>query len=365
MNDFKISKKETHTDKRMSLIAKHNETIEYYEKEKQKLPEYIKKLEFLKNIRETKNNDKLDTDIKLLEDKIYRLKNDSDITEYLFNSIEFIDKIDSIDFVENENTTKKDIFNFVSIKCEKNNEELYKQYMAKCHPKECSSNLITINYNKQGCKECGGKTINDISSGIKICEDCGITERYNDTFNCAEWNVLETHDFVKPYSYKRTNHFKEWIAQIQGREGTFVPKEVIDLLLLEIKKERITDKSMITYSKIKQYLKKLKLNKYYEHVPNIIHKITGNAQLIIDKKLEDKLFQMFNDIQEPFDKNCPKNRKNFLSYSYTLYKFFQLLDKEAYLIYFPLLKSREKLFEQESIWKNICNDLGWKFIRCI
>ena len=81
--------------------------------------------------------------------------------------------------------------------------------------------------------------------------------------------------------------------------------------------------------------------------------------------LEDKLLQMFNDIQEPFEKHCPKNRKNFLSYSYTLYKFFQLLKKDEYLIYFPLLKSREKLFEQEFIWKQICEELGWTFIKCI
>jgi hypothetical protein len=29
------------------------------------------------------------------------------------------------------------------------------------------------------------------------------------------------------------------------------------------------------------------------------------------------------------------------------------------------LKSREKLFEQERIWKDICNDLGWKFVPSI
>jgi len=74
---------------------------------------------------------------------------------------------------------------------------------------------------------------------------------------------------------------------------------------------------------------------------------------------------MFNKIQDPFAKHCPKERKNFLSYSYTLYKFFELLDKREYLIYFPLLKSREKLFEQEKIWTLICKELDWAFIKCI
>ena len=84
---------------------------------------------------------------------------------------------------------------------------------------------------------------------------------------------------------------------------------------------------MITYIKIKEFLKKLRLNKYYEHIPNIIHKITGNNQLIIDAELEKKLLELFNEIQTPFEKHCPKNRKNFLSYSYTLYKIFSIIKK--------------------------------------
>ena len=83
------------------------------------------------------------------------------------------------------------------------------------------------------------------------------------------------------------------------------------------------------------------------------------------QKIEEKFRQMFKECQEPFTLHCPKDRKNFLSYSYTLYKFFQLLDKKEFLVYFPLLKSREKLFEQENIWKNICKELNWDFIKCI
>ena len=214
------------------------------------------------------------------------------------------------------------------------------------------------------CKRCNGNLKKDLTAGINICYDCGITSQ-NILSDIPEWNSSESHEYIKPYSYKRINHFKEWITQIQGREGTTIPDNLVNDLMIEIKKERLSDKKMITYSKIKEFLKKLKMNKYYEHVPNIIHRITGNKQLIINKELEEKLIDMFVKIQNPFDKYCPKNRKNFLSYSYTLYKFFQLIKKEEYLIYFPLLKSREKLFEQENIWKGICKELDWEFIRCI
>ena len=38
---------------------------------------------------------------------------------------------------------------------------------------------------------------------------------------------------------------------------------------------------------------------------------------------------------------------------------------DEYLIHFPLLKSREKLYQQDKIWKNICKELNWEFINSI
>ena len=74
---------------------------------------------------------------------------------------------------------------------------------------------------------------------------------------------------------------------------------------------------------------------------------------------------MFKEIQIPFTNNCPENRKNFLSYSYVLHKFCELLELDHLLQYFSLLKSREKLQQQDSIWKKICNDLEWQYIPSI
>ena len=64
-------------------------------------------------------------------------------------------------------------------------------------------------------------------------------------------------------------------------------------------------------------------------------------------------------------KNCPPTRKNFLSYSYVLHKFCELLEYDHLLPYFTLLKSREKLQQQDKIWKDICKDLQWQYIPSI
>ena len=103
------------------------------------------------------------------------------------------------------------------------------------------------------------------------------------------------------------------------------------------------------------------MNEYYEHIAYIISKITGQAAPTINRETEEKLKKMFDKIQEPFEKYCPKDRINFLSYSYVLHKFFQLIELDNYVKCFPLLKSRTKLRIQDEIWKKICEECKWQF----
>ena len=82
----------------------------------------------------------------------------------------------------------------------------------------------------------------------------------------------------------------------------------------------------------------------------------------MSSELEEKLCNLFNEIQKPYAKYCPKDRVNFLNYYYTLYKLCELINERSFLPYFPMLKDREKRIEQDQIWKKICEELGWKFI---
>jgi hypothetical protein len=137
--------------------------------------------------------------------------------------------------------------------------------------------------------------------------------------------------------------------------------EIIELIKLELKKNRIKIIDYTQIDKIKKILKKLKLNDYYEHIAYIISKITGKPAPCINRETEETLKKMFDKIQEPFERHCPKDRINFLSYSYVLHKFFQLLGFDDFVLSFPLLKSRQKLRIQDEIWKKICADCGWEF----
>jgi hypothetical protein len=165
------------------------------------------------------------------------------------------------------------------------------------------------------------------------------------------------------YSYDRKNHFNEWISQFQAKECTEVPQEVIEHLQTEFKKQKLKTLEDVTHEKVKLLLKKLGHAKYYEHVPYIATKLSGITTPTMPQATEDKLRKMFQMIQEPFERHKPKKRKNFLSYSYVLYKLCELLGEDEYLPCFPLLKNHRLVYEGDVIWEKICNELQWEFIK--
>jgi uncharacterized Zn finger protein (UPF0148 family) len=211
------------------------------------------------------------------------------------------------------------------------------------------------------CNHCNSSNTyeNDIDGEI-VCMDCGTCENYIAT----RLSYQDEQDISKTsqYSYKRQNHFNEWVQQFQGKETANIPNELIEKLRYELKKQRIEQVSKITHAKVRGLLKKLRQNKYYEHIPYITNILTGVKAPEMPQALEERLRLMFNEIQEPFEQVCPKDRKNFLSYPFVLYKFCELLGEDQYLPYFPLLKSKEKLTQQDVIWKAICKILRYEFI---
>ena len=155
--------------------------------------------------------------------------------------------------------------------------------------------------------------------------------------------------------------FRKGLSQFQAKESTEIPNDIIELIKTELRKQIIKILDYTKIEQVKKILKKLKLTEFYEHIAFIISKITGKPAPCINRETEETLKKMIDKIQEPFERHCPKDRINFLSYSYVLHKFFQLLELDEYVKCFPLLKSRQKLRIQDEIWKKICYDCDWEF----
>ena len=353
--------KKCHSDARITIDVIHNDIIKDFN---------IKKDILKKQLSKEKNNKKkeeIEKNIKEINTNInnYYLKNGLLLNDYYnkeFNILKPKKKNNILDFfkIEEETYTKEE----EEKNEEKKEEDIITTYLSNVNDCHLNNNLRDTNENIHICINCRDEhlTYKLLESEI-FCKKCGYTEKV--LFENDKTSYKETPKEISYFAYKRINHFNEWIAQFQGKETTDIPDCIYQNVLHEIKKNININISDITNKQIREILKKLKYNKYYEHIPNIINIITGKKAPIITRQYEELLRNMFKEIQVPFVKHCPEDRKNFLSYSYVLHKFCELLELDNLLEYFPLLKSREKLQQQDVIWKKICQELEWQYIPSI
>jgi len=215
------------------------------------------------------------------------------------------------------------------------------------------------------CEVCRqGELIPQDEEGILICNNmqCGKFVTY--IVDYSKPTSKEPPNEVSYTAYIRLNHFKEILSQFQAKETTQIPEEVIEAIRARIKKERIHDTSKITYHVMRDILRKLGLNKYFEHI-QYINSLFGIKPPIMSEELHETLCVLFIEIQKPWAMNCPPDRTNFFNYTYILFQFCTLLDQTKYLPYIPLLKDAEKQREQDQIWKRVCKELDWEFIPSI
>ena len=192
------------------------------------------------------------------------------------------------------------------------------------------------------------------------CSTCGCTIPTHDT-SSKSMGYGDDVDYPS-FCYKRVNHFTEWLNSFQAKETTIIPDSVIDEIMTRLYIERFRDIDKLTPSIIREVLKKLGHRKYYENTTLICCLLTGRKPPRLHRQAENQLKSMFLAIQLPFEMFCPADRKNFLSYSYCLYKFCELIGLDGFLSCFSLLKGRDKLYKQDQIFEKICRFLDWEFL---
>ena len=363
----KKKKRQTKTNKHITIDSLHNKHMDTFSKDSENILAYEQKCVAL---RDDSNRAEEYT---FYNDKILALRKKQD--QYFLDTGHLL-----FDYYEKKNSAKKKntipktnstVLNYFTGKEQK--DEITPQEGTTSHKslsciiheynKIVAPELMTVNKCDQVSDICSKCNINRIlanSDCYLICPRCG-TQEYI-LLNKDKPSYKEPPRENNHFAYKRLNHFNEWLSQFQAKESTNIPDIVMTKIKDEIKKERL-DK--ITPGKIRGYLKKHGFNKFYEHTPHILTKLTGTPPPILSRQKEEKLRTMFKQIQIPFMLYCPQKRKNFLSYSYVLYKFTELLGMDELTHCFPLLKSRNKLYQQDIIWEQICKHLKWEFIKSI
>ena len=311
--------------------------------------------------------------IKEINEKIKELKYKKnnyflDNSKYIFEYFENKKNINNVEETNKIITSKNQLlFNIFKVKQddqdkEKNNNENKNKNLVQKYLTNIDESFLDINtYVRETdiCQNCfKGEMIPLDDEGVVICNLCAVNIPY--LIENEKPSYKEPPKEVCFYAYKKINHFKEILAQFQGKETTQIPDEVVEQIQQQIKKERIGIEQL-SHCKTKEILKKLGFNKYYEHIAFIKNKL-GIKPPVFSPELEDTLCNLFMEIQAPYAKTSPDYRVNFLNYYYVLFKFCELLEETPYLDDIPLLKDREKLIEQDETWKKMCVELNWEFI---
>jgi hypothetical protein len=196
---------------------------------------------------------------------------------------------------------------------------------------------------------CGQAYITCYKDGHEVCGECGIC-RYG-----AVFNYLSSRTVPHCSNYKRLHHFHERISQLLLQES------VIPLEHFESIKEKLQHYPTLCKSNIRAVLRSLKMQKYIEKWLQIIHRVAQVKPPSFPTQIMLQLDAMFVALEEPFERYKPATRKNFLNYNYTFHRFFQMMGVPQYSMFFPMIKSKQKLLQLDRIWADICVDLQWVY----
>ena len=358
-----------------TLDNKHRQITKQFKEIRNDKKEMLYKIQDIE-IEINKINEKKDkiliTDINkkaTLLDKKEELNNLYKIIDSNYDEMDYYDNAGDLlsDYYEINNDKEhikesKNIIEFLSLKDKKNTSsdtKIYQVNKSKLFEKYCQRiDGVRIKHDDgttriKYCMDCNIEKILDMTESAYICQCCGDSEVI----------ILDDDHQIKDYSpYRRLNHFREWLNQFQAKQTPDIPEQVFIDIVKELNKNRIVDLSTLNKKNMKIILKKLKYNIYYEHIAYIINKLNNLPPPKITRDMEKLFISMFFNIQEPWELYKQPERKNFLSYSYVLHKFCELLELDHLLDHFPLHKDPNKIMENDQIWEKICKFLNWEYI---
>ena len=390
---FKVkSSKRSNPEARTTLDAIHNQKVQNMIEQKENIDIYKDKLAQLKKkVSETTSDIeiwRLEREAEVLEKKIKTVEDDSELMDYflrtgdiLYNYYDIQEQIQQ--GTKTSNSTKAKPGSILAILEEVAQKEeghkntvvippvqkglqrnqLLNDYLQLEDPAMARNTVEEYDDPWTTCEMCNNEMIMCLNEANLTCSKCGHQEFI--LVDSDKPSYKDPPREVCYYAYKKINHFNEWLAQFQAKESTEIPNEIYDTILIQLKKERITNMSALKPTKLREILRKMKASKYYEHIPHIINRLNGQNAPFMSREDEEKLRHMFREIQPSFKKHRPAGRRNFLSYGYILYKFCELLEMDEYLGCFPLLKNRDKLYLQDKTWEKICADQTWEYIRTV
>lgn len=232
------------------------------------------------------------------------------------------------------------------------------------------------------CPKCGISLHLTVDSQLS-CVVCGYAIKYLDATAAAMayGNDVEYSSFM----YKRIGHLRKHMDHYQGKVRTDVPacvlKEIADVIVRKFDVDRVDNvelwmvrpclkeldrlqKELVKKGKcdfsVSTHVDYRDLYKYYTQIYGLL---TGRPPPRFTPHQEQHIYMMFKALQVPFELYKPTDRKNFLNYTYVIFKVCQKLGYRDHLRNFCLMKDGDKLKKVDQLMNRIFEYNGWEWIQ--
>lgn len=208
------------------------------------------------------------------------------------------------------------------------------------------------------CQHCGSTRLERCTNeGANVpyyssCESCGVVQESGFGFGDTDY-----YRAVRPVSnYRRIHHWHERISQL-----CLLESQIPDDQFLQIA-EKLCDGTYQYINKdvIRTVLRSLDMQLYIEKWLSIVHRVTGVSPPRPGPTLLIQLDRLFQDLQRPFVQYRTEGRKNFLNYNFVFTRLFQHLNCPQFGMFFPLIKSKQKMRQLDETWTQMVSSIGWE-----
>ena len=339
-----------------------------FEKEIQKLSEYIDKLQDVESsLKLEKIRPRvlttLEKERERLNEKISDIKNSYKYNFYIMESASLLEQYRRI-----LESPMRMSFIGKPVKNSKEKQKVIDEYMEIARKYVEIKVEVAQKKNRITCENCPNKRDFDIVEGdIYICALCSAQQVV--LKHVSSYKDIDRVNISSRYTYDRKIHFRDCINQYQGKQNSTILEKVYEDLenqfelhhLLEGDKDspRQVRFKNITKEHIAIFLKELEYTKHYENINLIHYNLTGVKPDDISH-LEDILLDDFDALTELYDKLFKNiDRKNFINTQYVLY---QLLSRHKHPCVkedFTILKTIDRKTFHDDICKVLFEQLGF------
>ena len=109
----------------------------------------------------------------------------------------------------------------------------------------------------------------NVDNGYYVCHECGYSIVGIEESIEPSYKELQDYMYKPQFTYQKETHLDDHLRRLQAKENKYISQEILDKIILEANKQKITDLNMLTESMVKKFLKKIYLQVKMEQVKQI------------------------------------------------------------------------------------------------